>query len=45
MKTSEAVCIYCGEPLSKWERIRCYCWNCSELTTAEPSHEENEDTI
>jgi predicted amidophosphoribosyltransferase len=42
---SEPVCIYCGEPLSKWERIRCYCWNCNELTTAEASHEENEDTV
>lgn len=29
------VCIYCGKSLSKWERIRSYCWNCNELTTSE----------
>jgi predicted amidophosphoribosyltransferase len=29
------VCIYCGQPLSKWERIRSYCWDCNELTASE----------
>lgn len=44
MKMSDPVCVYCGEPLSKWERIRSYCWNCNELTTSEAFHEEdNED--
>lgn len=35
------ICIYCNEPLFIWERIRSYCWNCSELTT-DTSHEEVE---
>lgn len=34
------LCIYCNEPLSKWENIRSYCWNCSELTSPEAFHEE-----
>ncbi len=36
------VCIYCDEPLSKWERIRSYSWNYSELklTASEPCHKE-----
>lgn len=36
-------CIYCKETLSKWERIRTYCWNCSELTTDTSHEEEVED--
>jgi len=35
-------CIYCGEPLTKWESIRSYCWNCSESTSPEAFHEEVE---
>ncbi|HJV45426.1 MAG TPA: hypothetical protein VJ824_06835 [Bacillota bacterium] len=27
------VCVYCGDDLSKWERIRSYCWDCNELMT------------
>lgn len=33
-------CIYCRETLSKWEKIRSYCWNCSELTTDTYQEEE-----
>jgi predicted nucleic acid-binding Zn-ribbon protein len=43
MKISEHACIYCGELLSKWERIRSYCWNCNELSTAEAFHEQDDD--
>ncbi|MCQ6280845.1 hypothetical protein [Bacillus sp. EB600] len=42
MEMHDPVCIYCGEPLSKWERTRSYCWNCDELTTSEPCHEEDD---
>jgi predicted amidophosphoribosyltransferase len=37
-------CIYCGEPLSKWERTRSYCWSCNELTTSE-AFQDGEDDI
>lgn len=43
MEMFDHVCIYCGELLSKWERIRCYCWNCNELTTSEVFHEDERD--
>jgi predicted amidophosphoribosyltransferase len=39
----DPVCIYCGKPLSKWERTRSYCWNCNELTTSEAFHEDDDD--
>jgi len=34
------VCIYCGKLLSKWEKIRSYCWNCNELSSFEPYQED-----
>jgi predicted amidophosphoribosyltransferase len=34
-------CIYCGKPLSKWERTRSYCWDCNELTTSEAYDDED----
>ena len=43
MITLENVCIYCGEPLSVWERTRSYCWNCNELTSAEAFNEDTDD--
>jgi predicted amidophosphoribosyltransferase len=41
MKALDAVteCIYCGKPLSKWESIRSYCWNCNEMMTSEAYEE------
>ncbi|WP_338472830.1 hypothetical protein R4Z10_08940 [Niallia sp. XMNu-256] len=41
MEKYDSICIYCDEPLSKWERIRSYCWNCSELTASESYQEED----
>jgi len=34
-------CIYCGNELSKWEAIRCHCWNCNDLIS--DSHHEVEE--
>ncbi|WP_409271389.1 hypothetical protein V1499_18180 [Neobacillus sp. SCS-31] len=35
-------CIYCGDQLNKWESNRSYCWDCSESTSPEAFHEEDE---
>lgn len=43
MEKWDSVCIYCGEPLSKWERTRSYCWKCNELATAEAYNEVQEE--
>lgn len=45
MQNNDSVCIYCGEPLSKWENIRSYCWDCSELTTSEAFHDDDSDFL
>jgi predicted amidophosphoribosyltransferase len=45
MQKNDSVCIYCGEPLSKWENIRSYCWDCSELTTSEAFHDDDSDFL
>jgi predicted amidophosphoribosyltransferase len=43
MEKFDSVCIYCGEPLSKWESTRSYCWNCNELTSSEAFHEDDDN--
>ena len=43
MEKFDSVCIYCGEPLSKWESTRSYCWNCNELTSSEAFHEDEDE--
>ncbi|WP_316569145.1 hypothetical protein [Neobacillus sp. YIM B06451] len=35
-------CIYCGNQLNKWENNRSYCWDCSESTSPEAFHEEDD---
>ncbi|WP_269432567.1 hypothetical protein [Bacillus sp. FJAT-18017] len=35
-------CIYCGDQLTKWESTRSYCWDCSETTSPEAYHDEDE---